>query len=53
VGGGRLPSRVKQSTVTILPVCRIAPVDDAPTLRQRVQHALFVFRDVHWNAPSS
>ena len=30
---------------------RIAPVDDTPTLRQRVQHTLFVFRDVHWNSP--
>ncbi len=29
----------------------IAPVDDLSTLRQRVKHALFVFRYVHWNSP--
>jgi len=26
---------------------RFAPVDDASALRQRVEHALFVFRDIH------
>lgn len=27
----------------------VTPMDDPPALRQRMQHALFVFRDIHGN----